>query len=250
MSSFKESYFLRTAKLIKNNYDVALTVLVIDLVFFTAAFFIKGLFPASPISQLIYFAVMVLAYSISKFLVISSISGVFSPKKTEAKLFPKFLGLNAMLAVALNVFAFAILFFISMMKPLLGQIMFIVLSLALLFFFYPLLNFSHSCFSDTKKFAELLRKSLGMAFAKISSYIGLYLWSIASMIVLFALWYFIGANSILKDYAQYYIRFGNNLALYPATIRVYLIALIAIPYLILFFNRFYFYLIAREKGGK
>ena len=256
---FRESAFFKVIKVIRNNLGVYFYTLVFDFIFLGLIFFIGkyvGSFIPSDAQQLmdyfkskanlllfvtiypvIYYLFVIFVYSITKLSVLNLVKAMHEKNKISLKGIGKF--------YVLNIIIFIIFFFSGVI--LMATLAFIfkkefmsyatlVLAIPFLLLLYSVINISHTMF--VKGFREkVARRSFKITVYKIKSY-GMFLaWDIVlilvylvvyNMINLLFKFFILTSSEMINSYGGVYVKTAN------------IISLIFV-YLIIAFNRVYFY---------
>lgn len=257
--SFSESSFLKVFSLIKKNLNIYLYTIVLDFIFLALIIFIGkyfgSLIPQDPqeimalfktqtnlllfvlIYPLIYYLFAIFVYSITKLSILNLIKKLYEKNKFTLKGFGKFYLLNTLLFI---IFFFTTWILFGILALILTKdflkYLILILSIPLLFFIYSIINISHTLFIKNEK-NKIIKKSFKIAFNKINNYGMFIVWNII-LTLIYLLFYniihlifrfFIFTNKeILTTYGSIYLKIFN------------IISIIFI-YLIIAFNRIYFY---------
>ena len=264
LKKFKQSSFFRVFNIIKKNPNIYLYTLVLDFIFLAVIMFIGkyfgSLIPSDPqqitelfktqtrilvfvlIYPVVYYTFITFIYSIVKLKILNFIINLYEKRKFTLKGLGKFYLLNLSL---LAIFVFTALIILGILtllleKEVLASIT-LVLLIPFLFFLYSIINISHTFFINKKE--KPLKSSFKILFTKINKY-GLFIvWNLV-LILIYLIFYNIihlllkftifSNQEILAAYGGIYLKTFN------------IISLIAI-FLLIAFNRIYFYEIAGKN---
>jgi|TARA_B100002003_G_C14050101_1_gene505791 hypothetical protein len=253
----KNSYFVKNFNLLKKNLDNIFLIFIFDVWFLAvllgtsklAEFLGPRLFSQplesysiSPllIFGIIYFIILTIIYSFFKYIVLHHINRIFWHTDLNFKRFGSFLLMNLVILISYLIIYFALngIFLINV-KSQFTPIMLLLIIIPFVFFSYAFLNISHSLFLNFPDNKSILKKAVLMTLTKVRSYSGIYLWSAIILAVYFILFYSISFLIV------------NNPDLSLQSYQIYqnaskVITAIAL-YLLVFFNRSYFYLITKER---
>ena len=252
----KNSYFVKTFLLLKKNPDNLFLIFILDI-WFAAALLLssklativgKAVFTQPlqfySIMPLItfavgYYLVIIIIYSFFKYFVLNYLKNMFEKVKTDFKRLGSFFLLNFTMVFFLFIIFIALNgVFLLNVKPQLRPFVLLLINVPLTFFSYAVINIAHSLFINSANIKDVLIKTIKITFANIKSYAGIYL----SSVIIFAVYYFVyyGSMLLLKNTASYMIY-------YSAYLKIFIVLTGIIAYIIIFFNRAYFYLIIKEK---
>ena len=256
IKKLKDSYFVKTFRLLKKNPDNLFLIFILDIWFVAALLLSSKLTGLSgkilfrqplqfySITPLLIFAVgyylvIMVIYSFFKYFVLHYLKGMSKKVKMGFKRFGSFFLLNFIVITFLFIIFIALNgIFLLNVKSQLRTATLLLISIPFISFSYAIINIMHTLFINLKKNKEVLIKTIKIAFIGIKSYAGIYLSSIAILIAYYFFYYTI--SFILKNTASYMIY-------YSAYLKIFIILTGIILYLIIFFNRAYFYLIIKEK---
>ncbi|MBS3101939.1 hypothetical protein J4458_00650 [Candidatus Woesearchaeota archaeon] len=256
IKKLKTSYFRQTFYLLKNNKDNAFLIFIFDVWFFAALLLFTNLaeslgislfrqplqsYSTAPLMAFIlaYYLILIVIYSFFKFIVLHYLKKMFGSEKINFKRFGSFLLLNFIIMLSLfGIFIALNGILLLNVKSQIAPYVFLLILVPFAFFSYAIINIAHSLFVNLTKIREILEKTIKIAFTNIKSYGGIYLSGIIIFSIYFAVYYLVGsALSKIQSYAMYF-----NIYL-----KVFTILTGIVIYLIIFFNRAYFYLIVKEK---
>ncbi len=256
---FVESSFLRVFNIIKKNPNIYLYTIILDFIFIALIMFIGkyfgSLIPQNPeqitalfktqanlllfvfIYPIIYYLFIIFLYSITKLSILNMINQLYEKNKFNLKGIGKFYLLNILLFV---IFLFAALFLLGLLALTLQRdfIKYIALILLIpfLFFTYSMINISHTLFIRHQR-KKIIRQSFNIAFNKIKRYGMFITWNLI-LTIIYLLFYNIihllfrflifSNKELLTAYGSVYLKAFN------------IISIIFI-YLLIAFNRIYFY---------
>ena len=256
IKKIKSSYFVKTFNLFKKNIDNLFLIFIFDIWFLAAIavsariaeFLGKSLFEQPlqfySITPMIIFAIgycaiIILIYSFFKYFVLNYLKRMFKKTKIDLKRFGSFFLLNLIIAVSLFVIFIALNGMLLLnVKREVAPYIFLLISIPFIFFFYAIINIAHSLFIDLTNIKDILRKTIKITFTNIKSYAGIYLSSIIIFVIYYLIYYLI--NSILKNTM-------SSIFYYSIYLNIFMILTGIIFYIVIFFNRVYFYLIIKEK---
>lgn len=256
IKKIKRSYFAKTFNLFKKNKDSMFMILIFDIWFLAtiaisakiAEFLGKSLFKqplqfysATPliIFAVGYYIILVLIYSFFKYFVLNYVKRMFIKVKTDIKRFRSFFLLNLIIAITLFVIFIALNGVLLLnVKREVAPYIFLLILVPFAFFFYAIINIAHSLFINLINTKDVLRKTIKITFTNIKSYAGIYL----SSIIIFSIYYFIYyiVALALKNTSSYIVY-------YSIYLKIFIVLTGIILYIMIFFNRVYFYLIIKEK---
>ena len=256
IKKLKDSYFVKTFRLLKKNPDNLFLIFILDIWFVAAlllssklAGLLGGILFKQPlqsysITPLIVFAVgyclaIIIIYSFFKHFVLKYLKSMLEKAKTGFKGLGSFFLLNFIVITSLFVIFIALNgIFLLNLKQQLRPFALLFISVPFIFFSYAIINIAHSLFISLTNIKDVLIKTVKITFTSIKSYAGIYL----SSIIIFAVYYFVyyGSMSLLKNTASYMIY-------YSAYLKIFVVLTGIIAYTVIFFNRAYFYLIVKEK---
>lgn len=256
---FLESSFFRVFSIIKKNHTIYLYTIILDFVFlfliiFAGKYF-GSLIPQDPqqlinllktqtnlllfvtIYPIIYYLFVIFLYSITKLNILNLIKSLYEKNKLNLKGLGKFYLLNILLFV---IFFFAALIIMGILALILKKdflkYLILILSVPFLFFMYSIINIAHTRFINNKK-DKIIKQSINIAFNKIPKYGPFIIWNILLTIIYLLIYNIIHVilrftlflnKEILASYAPLYLKIFNIIS-------------IIIIYLIIAFNRIYFY---------
>ena len=254
---FVESSFLRVFSIIKKNPNIYLYTIILDFIFVALIMFIGkyfgSLIPQNPqqlmdffksqanlllfslIYASIYYLLIIFIYSITKLSILKLIK--YKKSKFSMKSLGKFYSLNISIFA---IFFFTILILLWVLAAILTRdflkYLLLILLIPLIFFVYSIINISHTLFIKNQR-ERIIRKSFNIAFTKIKQYGMFIVWDI-----LLALIYLLFYNLIHLFFR--FIIFSNQ-ELLTAYGNIYLktfnIISVIFLYIIIAFNRIYFY---------
>lgn len=266
LKKLKESYFVKTCGLIKKNpkkisrivlFDVLLA-LFCGLFLVIMGFFSKFITPLIselstkiPAGFIILFVILypliflflipVFIYSSFKYLILKSLKSLFKKIKIELKGLKKFYLLNVFIFFMFFAISFILnIAFLISAKQEYKPVVFFAINIPLFLIFYIFTNINHALFSESGKSSI---KSTFNLLAKVKSYAGVILANIIAVIVYSFIFYLIGSilkSTLFKGYLAS-VRYYNIYTVIFAIITTLFL------YLIVFFNRIYFYNIIRNR---
>jgi hypothetical protein len=260
LKKIKDRYFVKTLKLIKKNPKNILHIILFDILFLiTIGFFYrliefllsKTTANSSTIAiiiylilTLLYYLILILIYSFFKYLVLNFIKSLFKQTKIDFKQLKKFYLLNLLIFVVFFITFLALnsLFLISA-KQEYAPYIFLIINLSLFLIVYTFMNISHTLFSENfTNIKEIVKKTFTII-SKVPSYAGIFLINIIAIFIYFVIFYFIGL--ILK--ATIFKNYLTSIKYFTVYSTIFTIVTTIFFYLIILFNRIYFYNIARNK---
>jgi len=256
---FLESTFLKTFNTIKKNHNIYFYTIILDFIFLALIIFIGkyfgSLIPQDPqqIMELfktqtnlllfvfgypiVFYLFVIFIYSTAKLSVLNIIKSLYEKHKFSLKGLSKFYLLNILLFV---IFFLAALILLGILALILREdflkYLILILSVPFLFFAYSVINISHTFFiKGTRK--GVIKKAFYITFNKINRYGMFLVWDVI-LVFVYLLFYNIihlilrftifANQQMLMGYGSMYMKIFN------------IISLIFI-YLIIAFNRIYFY---------
>jgi len=256
---FLESSFFKVFSIIKNNKQTYIYTIALDLLFLALILFIGkslgSLIPKDPtqimaifktntnlllfviIYPIIYYLFIIFIYSIVKLTTLNLIKPLFEKAKFTFKRLGKFYLLNL---IVFLIFFFSALIILAVFALILRadflKYVLVVLLIPFLFFLYSIINISHTLFiKDEKK--KLIKKSFKIAFNKIKNYGMFITWDIILILIYLVIYNIIhlifrftlfANKELLANYGSAYLKIFNIVSL-------------IVFYLIIAFNRIYFY---------
>jgi len=187
----------------------------------------------------VYSLLIAFIYSLFKYIILHNIAAFFKNAKLDFNRLTKFYLFNyAAAASAFLLFIILSMAILFIFKKEFAKIPLFLAFLAFLFLFYSFISIAHSLFALEFSFKKLIRKSLGLLF-RSPSYIGIYFFDLAILVLYFVSYYLIGLliTSIAKV-SPYKYNF------------VFSFISLAVFYLIIATNRIYFYVIVKRKTEK
>lgn len=255
---FLESSFLKVFNIIKKNLNIYFYTVALDFIFLALIIFIGkyfgSLIPQDPqelmnlfktqtnlllfvfIYPIVYYIFVILIYSITKLSILNLIKLIYEKRKFSLKQLGKFYLLNISLFIIFFFFALFLLGILALIleKSFLKYVI-LILSIPFLFLVYSILNINHTLFVKNEE--KVVKKGFSIAFAKVNKYWTFIVWDVILVFIyllfyniihlLFRFTIFLN-KEILTTYGPIYLKIFN------------IISLIFI-YLIISFNRIYFY---------
>ena len=250
--------FIKSFKLAKSNPSKVGLMILFDALFLISFFAVYKLFKyyadslALPktvatgiifiVFSLIYYLVVLFAYSFFKYSILESIKSLFDEAESSFKRLGQFYSLNIIIAGIFFAIMIVINAILAGIKQSYAPFIFIFLIVPYALFLYVVLNASHSAFYQGTSIKESLKKGFKLAFTKIKVYRETIL-----IIILFALvlWLLFLGSGYLVRLAAY-----NNYSLYLKWYAYFKQTTIIIFDLVMYFailiNRISFYDLARE----
>ena len=259
MKKFKDSYFVKTLELMKKNPKNVFLIILFDILFLLSIsiFYrlIEFLFSKTStqistiiviiylVLTLLYYLILILIYSFFKYLVLNSIKSLFEHSKVDFKRLKNFYLLNLLIFIVFFIiFLFLNSIFLMSAKQEYASYIFSIINFPLFLILYIFINISHTLFSENLNIKETVKNTFNII-AKVTSYIGIFLTNIIAIIIYFIIFYFIGL--ILK--ATIFKGYLAPIKYYNIYTIIFSIITTIFFYLIIFFNRIYFYNIIRNK---
>lgn len=257
--SFLESSFFKVLKIIKKNSPIYLYTIIFDLIFLalimTVGKYLGSLIPQDPqqlmelfktqtnlllfviIYPIIYYLFVIFIYSITKLSILNLIKSLYEKNKFNLKGLGIFYLLNILLFITFFLTASALLAVSALILER-GFLKYLVLILAIpfLFFAYSTINISHTLFIKDQK-NKIIKKSFNTAFNKINKYGTFIIWNIILILI-----YLILYNIIHLIFRLTLFTNKELLTTYGSTyLKIFNIISIIFIYLLISFNRIYFY---------
>lgn len=253
---FLESSFLKVFKIIRENLNVYFYTIVLDFIFLALIVlvgkYLGSLIPTDPQQlmglfksstnlllfvfgyPLLYYLFVLFVYSITKLGILNLIGSLYEENRFTLKRLGKFYLLNIMLFVLFFLSAMVLLGIVALIfrRDFLNYVVLILLAV-FLFFLYSVINISHTLFIKNEG-DRIIRKSIDIAFNKIDKYGMFIIWN--SVVILI---YLVLHNLILR-----LLIFVNKdlLVSYGGVYeKIFNIVSLVVIYLIMAFNRMYFY---------
>lgn len=253
---FLESSFLKVLKNIKKNPTTYIYTIVLDFIFLALIIFIgkyMGSFiPTDPqqimalfktqtnlllftiIYPIIYYLFITFIYSVIKLSILNLIN---KKRKFTLNGLGKFYLLNIILLVIIFFTALILLgIFAIILKRDFVSYLSLILLIPFFFFAYSIINISHTLFIQNHR-DKIIKASFNITFKKINKYSMFIVWNIGFVLIYLLLYNIV--NIILK-----FLIFTNQeaIAAYgPTYLNILNIVSMVIIYLIIAFNRIYFY---------
>jgi len=258
---FKESYFVKSLRLIRNNPKNIFHIILFDILFLAAMgiftklvefFFLKTPLETSAVTITIYLVLILLYYlalvfiwTFFKYLVLNSIKSLFKKTKLSFVNIKKFFLLNLLIFIV-----FFIAFFILNTTFLIGAkqeyapYIFLIINLPLILLTYIFMNISHTLFSGSEKpIIKGITKKTFNAMSKVKNYIAIFFMNVIAIMIYFVIFYFVGLilkNTLFKGYLA-------SVQYYNIYTIIFSVITTAFFYFIIFFNRIYFYNIIKNN---
>jgi len=256
---FSESSFLRVFNIIKKNKNTYLYTIMIDFIFIALTVFLGKYFstlvPTDPtklmeffktstnlllfviIYPIAYYLFIIFLYSIAKLSILKLIKQLYDKTNLNLKGLGKFYLLNILIFLIFSLTALIIFGILAwlLQRSFLKYIV-IALLIPFLFFLYSTVNISHTLFISGQR-NRLIRKSLNTAFNKIPQYGMFIVWSTILILI-----YLIFYNFIHLLFR--FTLFTNEqilTAYYAPYMKIFSIISLIFLYLVIAFNRIYFY---------
>lgn len=258
----KELLFIKSFKLLKSNLNKTGLMILFDVLFIVSAFGLQTLFkyfaqslnisiaiPKTTATafiyiafSLIYYLIVLFAYSFFKYCVLDFIRSLFERAEFSFKRLGQFYSLNITIAGIFFAVMIVLNFLLASIKPNYQPFIFIFLAVPYLLVLYMTANTSHSLFYEGASIKESIKKGFSMTFTKIKAYKEIILALVLSAFVLWLL--FFGSGYIIRLIAS------RNYNLYLNTYTYFKQASIVVFdivfYLVILINRVSFYATIRE----
>ena len=267
----QSSQFFETLKIIKKQPKLFFQAVLFDVLFLASLYGISKLvsfsIPAdtssitailqSPwlmlsfalISSALYYLFILFIYSFFKYNILDIIKSMFGKTKFSFRRLGSFFLLNILIAALLFAVFISINLIVSpfIVSPfivikILAAILFFVMIVPFIFFSYPLINITHSLFEEGSNIKDSLKKGFKITFGKIKSYAAVYLHSIIVFVIYIVLFYIFGLilkYTLFRDLQAY-------AGYYPIYVGFFNITATILLFLIIAFNRIYFYNAVRK----
>lgn len=255
---FMESSFFRVFSIVKKNPNIYLYTIILDFIFLTFIIFI-GKYVGSLIPQdtqqlmdlfktqtnlmlfvfiypVIYYLIVVLIYSITKLSILNLIKQLYGKSKFTLRGLGRFYLLNILLFIIFFLTALIIMGILALVlrRDILAYLV-LVLAVPFLFFFYSVLNISHTLSVKNER-SKLIKNSFIIAFNKIPKYGAFIIWDIV-LVSVYLLFY----NSIHLIFRLLFFTSAERIAAYGSIyLKILNIIFIIFIYLVIAFNRIYF----------
>lgn|SRR3989338_4555753 len=256
----KESYFIKSFRLAKANPNKIGLIILFDVMFVIAAFslnkilqfFSESIFISQPLwsiaafitLSLLYYLLMILAYSFFKYLVLDYTKTLFEKSAFSFSRLAQFYKLNVVIAGIL--FAAIVLFelILKYLQPQYRPWVFIAVAVPFLVLLYVLVNSAHSSFYNGSSIKQSINYGFRVTFTKLKAYRETILIMIFFALLLWLL--FLGAGYLVrllssKNYSMY-------LSIYSYYKQITIMIFDIIFYLVILINRITFYAIIKEKS--
>jgi len=256
---FLDSSFFRVLNIINKNRNTYLYTLVLDFIFLALIViigkYIGSLIPQDPqqlvdffksqanllifviVYPIIYYIFVIFLYSITKLSILNLIKPLYEKQRFTLKGLGRFYLLNLLLFI---IFLIAALVIMGILALILQKdfLKYVVLILAIPFFLllYSIANISHTLFINNHR-KKIIRQSFSIAFNKIKRYGSFIAWDILLILIYLIIYNIIHLifrftiflnQQILTSYGPLYLKIFNIIS-------------IIVLYLIIAFNRIYFY---------
>ncbi|MEA2037463.1 MAG: hypothetical protein U9O94_08180 [Nanoarchaeota archaeon] len=256
---FSESSFSRVLDIIKKNPNIYFYTLLLDFVFISIIIFMGKYFGSlipsdtqqllsifkSPANLLlfallyiiIYYSFVLFIYSITKLSILNLIKKLYVKNIFTLKGIGKFYLLNILIFI---IFFFTGLILFGMLAIIfrtefLSYIV-LILSIPFLLLWYSVINISHVLLMKDKK-EKIIRKSFKIAFTKINEYGMFVAWDVIAVIT-YLLFY-----SLIHLIFRFAVFSNEQISsnFLPIYLKIFSIVSLIVLYLIISFNRIYFY---------
>ena len=250
----KKGVLFNTLGLINKDKKSLLYIIIIDVIFFAALFLLGQVFNAISYSigaqQLFkalfiaasYYLSLLFIYSFFKYMVLHFIKSSFKKTSISFGRLAKFYLLNIVVFVILFLVFFLLSLLAASIKEGIAPYISLLILLIYSVFGYAFANISQVLFYEGKNMGKSLL--LGMkSLAKIKHYYGVYLAIIAAFAVIYSLFTVFGnllKVTLFQDYNSL-LKYGDVYTI------IFVHAVGIIFYLVIVFNRYYFYNIVKEN---
>ena len=186
-------------------------------------------------TSLIYFAIMLVLYSLAKTYILKNIKSMFEKTKINSKNTFQLFIINLVIAAALTILFFALLYISTISaRPEAVVALSLIFLILYLFFSISFMQAAHSMFLYEDKAKEILKKAFNFSFLKIRKYIMIYAYDLGLII----------AAGIVLTLLSFLLRF---LVPQPYYIQFFNIVLLIVILLIGTFNRICFFMVVNKK---
>ena len=252
-TKIKNSLFVKSLGLAKSNPDKIGLMVLFDALFIVSFFILKkffdsfaGQFPLPTtagafyifvIFSLIYYLIVLFAYSFFKYGMLHFIKSLFSKSYFSAARLWNFYLLNVIIAGIFFAIILALNLVLASLKQTYAPYVFIVLAIPYFLSLYVIINISHSIFYGGGSIKNTLKKSIGITFTDMEKYRETIFIMILSAMALWLI--FLGSGYLVK-----YSTSGNNTAYliaYGYFRQISLIIIDIAAYAIILVNRISFY---------
>ncbi len=256
---FLESSFVRVFNIIKKNLNVYLYTVILDFIFLALIMFVGSYFasfiPQDPqqimelfkttstlllfvfIYPLVYYLFVIFVYSVAKLSILNLIKSLYRENKFNLKRFWRFYLLNIVFFVIFFLVAVVLFGILSLIfeRDFLKYLI-LVLMVPFMFFCYSIINVGHTFFIKGVE-KGLIKKSFSIGFNNIKRYGMFIVWDVILVLVYLLLYNIIHLifrftifknQQMLMDYGSMYMKIFNIISL-------------VFVYLLIAFNRIYFY---------
>ncbi|MBW2975141.1 hypothetical protein KY366_05480 [Candidatus Woesearchaeota archaeon] len=256
---FLDTSFYKVVNLIKKNLNIYLYTIVIDLTFLALVIligkFLGSLIPRDPqqlmgffktqlnlllfvfIYPVFYYLFVIFLYSIAKLAILNMIKPLYEKHKFTLKGLGKFYLLNILLfAIFFSIFLAFTGISALLLKDNILKYVVAILSLILFFFAYSVTNIAHTLFIKNRR-NRVIRNTFRIAFRKITKYGTFKIWNTFLIITYIVIYNIV--NLVVRLTVSL-----NQEALTPYVplyLKLFNIASIIFIYLVVAFNRIYFY---------
>ncbi len=255
----RESLFIKCFNLAKSNPNKTGLIILFDVLFLVSILGLYNLFNyfaqslALPttlasaiifiIFSLIYYLIILFAYSFFKYSILDFIKSLFERTEFSFKRLGQFYSLNIIIAGIFFAIFIVFNFILANIKANYQPFVFVFLAVPYLLFLYVITNTSHSLFYQGFSIKESLKKSFKITFAKIKVYRETILIMILFALLLWLL--FLGSGYLVRFLAS--ANYNLYLSTYAYFKQASIIVFDVIFYLIILINRISFYALVREN---
>lgn len=255
----RELLFLKSLNLAKSNPNKTGLIILFDILFLVSFFglqtlsqyFAQGIaIPATASSvliflifSLIYYLIVLFAYSFFKYTILDFIKSLFEMSEFSFKRLGKFYLLNIIIATVFFTIMILANFLLASIKPQYRPFVFIFLAIPYFLFLYVITNTSHSLFYEGSLIKDSLKKSFKITFTKMKVYRETILIMILFALLLWLL--FFGSGYLIRLLASK--NYNLYLNVYAYSKQISIIVFDIVFYLVILINRISFYAIVREN---
>jgi len=241
--------YFKSFGIIKSNFKKIGIILLFDILFFAVLLVIsnwinlslpkdvsslRAIFPSKGIvwaALILYFIILILIYSIFKYIIMGNIKSLFGKYNLEFSKFFKFYYLNLIIFVILGVCSLLINLLLGSVEFDFAKYYVILILIPFIILSYVFLNFSHSLF-----FADVWKKNVikSLKITFTGAWMNLLLWNLIVLLGYWAIYWLLTflLNSVLPQNAIFFARFYES---FFGGITLVLI------YILILCNRIFFY---------
>ena len=258
---FKESLFARSFKLAKSNPNKTGLMILFDVLFLISIFALNKLTQYAAqilignaiapilasailfiVFSLIYYLIVLFAYSFFKYSILDYINSLFGKTEFSFKRLAQFYSLNVIIAGIFFAIILLANFILASIKAQYRPFVFIFLAVPFLLFLYIIINTSHSLFYQGSSIKEAIKKSFSLTFTKMKIYRETILVMILLALVLWLV--FFGSGYLVRLLASK--NYSLYLSIYAYFKQASIIIFDLVFYLVILINRISFYALIKE----